>query len=79
MSFKWNQLEPNLTKKDYFTNDSLSVLLKFSRKLDSGEMRLKQNVGLDVRIVVLRSAGQLVGKLVAQVAQDGVFAVSDLY
>jgi len=68
----------NIKMKRYFTNDCFSVLLKFSRELDSGEMCLKQNVGLDVRIVVLGSACQLVGKLVAQVPQDCVFAVTDL-
>jgi hypothetical protein len=39
---------------------------------------LQQDVGLDVRVVELAAAGQLVGQLVAQVPKNGVFAVTNL-
>ena len=41
-------------------------------------MSLKQEIGLDVRVVELAAAGQLVGQLVAQVPQDSVLTVTNL-
>ena len=41
-------------------------------------MRLEQDVGLGVRVVVLATSGQLVGQFVAQVSKNGVFSMTNL-
>ena len=43
-----------------------------------GEVSLKEDVGLDMGIVELRSSGQLVGQLSAEAAEDVVLSVPDM-
>eukprot|EP01137_Pigoraptor_chileana_P032321 Opistho-2@21522 len=54
--------------------DSLQVRLQLRGKLDAAEVRLKENVGLDVGIVELVT-GQLYGQAIRKLLEDAVLAV----